>query len=264
MRRKWASSAGCSSWWVGTGCWSTPQQVLEVINRSFNIKLTLLSIMPRTSQDFLVMLSDRATTDSLLVGSLPLLGPGFSLLFKHWTWLANAMAAIHQITVDLELHDIPAHAWETSTTQALLGGSCLVCTTLPNTVVRHDLSSFYVSVWCMRLDSIPLMVDLFIPNLVRRCHQSSVTSSIQVAYVPSSRRRSYRGVLYPGARQFGQGSRHRCSSSPRPLASRSTSGVVAPSGRAPVHSRLGPEVEHTSSVFHAMDRASKAAATFPR
>jgi hypothetical protein len=78
--------------------------------------------MPTTLEDFLVVLSDRATEDRVLVWSSPLLGLGFSLLFKHWTWLTNAAAIVHPVTVDVELRGIPTHAWETSMTHALLGG----------------------------------------------------------------------------------------------------------------------------------------------
>jgi hypothetical protein len=66
------------------------------------------------------------------------------------------------IVVNVELRGVPTHAWEASTAQVLLGGSCLVRAPLPDTTARCDLSVFSISVWAMQLDSIPPVVNLII------------------------------------------------------------------------------------------------------
>jgi hypothetical protein len=41
---------------------------------------------------------------------LPLHGPGFSLLFKRWTRLVQAVAASLPVLIYVKLQGIPAHA----------------------------------------------------------------------------------------------------------------------------------------------------------
>jgi hypothetical protein len=141
------------------------QQVLEAMARSYNVELSLMWIWRVAREDFLLLLPDRATADQVLNGSSLLLRPGFTLFFKHWTRLTNVEAVVLPVAVDVELRGVPAHAWEGSTTQVLLGGSCLVCDPLPFTAVCHDCSKLCVTAWAANLDSIPSVIDLLIPDL---------------------------------------------------------------------------------------------------
>jgi hypothetical protein len=142
------------------------QQVLEVVARCFNVEPSRMAIMATAPEDFLLVLPDRATADRVLNGSSPLHEPSFPLFFKRWTRLANAAATALPGAVDVELRCVPAHAWEESMAQQLLGGSCWVRALHPDTAARRDLSAFRVLAWCRCPDWIPSVVDLdlVIPN----------------------------------------------------------------------------------------------------
>ncbi|GJN03141.1 hypothetical protein PR202_ga20550 [Eleusine coracana subsp. coracana] len=71
-------------------------------------------------------------------------------------------AAALPAAVEVELHRVPAHAWEKATAQHLLKDSCWVHSLHPDTENRHDLSIFWLSAWCLRSELIHAGVDLFI------------------------------------------------------------------------------------------------------
>jgi hypothetical protein len=238
----------------------TPQQVLEVVGRSYNVKLSRMSAMRTALEGFLLLLLDRATIDRVLNGSSPLHAPGFSLLFKRWTRLANTAATTLPIAVDVELRDVSAHAWEASTTQVLLGGSCLVRAPLLDMATQRDLSAFSVSSWAAQLDSIPPMVNLIIPEpalvhaellAVRR----GLLYKVQVSLLSSRDEVEDPHPKVPSSPEQGRRRRRwRCRSpSPRPLYSGDATRLAGPTGTAPVHSRLGSGGRHAPPDTSAMD-----------
>jgi hypothetical protein len=102
----------------------TSVQVLEAVAASFSINLASLAISRAAPEDFLLTLPDTGAADRVLNGGAPLHGPGFFLLFKRWTKLALTEVVVLPVSVDVELRGIPAHAWEVSTTQQILGSLC--------------------------------------------------------------------------------------------------------------------------------------------
>jgi hypothetical protein len=101
-----------------------PQQVLNVVATTFNVDPTSMVISLAALEDFLLRLPDGATIDRVFNGGSPMHGPSFSLFFKRWTGLAQEEATALPSFVEVELHGVPAHAWEISTAQLLLGSSC--------------------------------------------------------------------------------------------------------------------------------------------
>jgi hypothetical protein len=155
--------------------------------------------------------------------------------------------------VDVELRGVPAHAWETSTAQVLLGGSCLVHAPLVDTASRRDLSAFSVLAWAVQLDSIPPLVNLIIPELapvhaelpaVRR----GLLYKVQVSLLSSRDAVGDPHSSAPISPEQGRRRRrwrcHRRSPSPLSPYSGDATGHAAPTGMTPVHSRLGSGVRH--------------------
>jgi hypothetical protein len=89
-------------------------------------------------------------------------GPLFNLQFNRWSRLAHAEATRLPALVDVEVHDIPAHAWDRSTTEYLLRDSCLITDIHPSTTLKNELSSFRLRAWCSNLDMFPLTMKLLI------------------------------------------------------------------------------------------------------
>jgi pentatricopeptide repeat protein len=86
--------------------------------------------------------------------------------------------------IDVELRGLPAHAWELTTAQQLLSGSCWVSSLHPDTAAKRDLSVFCASDWCVRPERLPPVVDLLIPE----------PASADAEMPPTKR-----GLLYPVA-----------------------------------------------------------------
>jgi hypothetical protein len=221
-----------------------------------------MSSMRTAPEDFLLLLLNRVTADRVLNGSSPLHAPGFSLLFKRWTRLANAAATVLLIAVDVELHGVPAHAWELSTAQVLLDGSCLVRAPLPDTAAQCDLSAFSVSTWAAQLDSIPPAVNLIIPepasvNAELPAVKCDPLYKVQVSLLSSQD--AVEDPHSPAPSSPEQGRRHRRwrhrrrSPSPRPPYFGDATGPTDPTGTASVHSKLGSSGRHAPPDTSATD-----------
>jgi hypothetical protein len=185
-----------------------PQQVIDVVARSFSIDPEALRVAVAALEDFLLFLSDSAMADRVFNGGAPLQGAGFSLFFKRWTRLANAEAVTLPVATDVELRGIPAHAWEWSTAQHILGGSCWVHSLHADTVARRDLLVFLASAWCLWPDLLPTAMKLLIP-----------APALTEAESPPMKR----GLLYPV-----QVSLAAAGAPPPPLASAAGPGAAAP------------------------------------
>lgn len=141
-----------------------PEQVLEEVAAEFDVAVEDMSIIAAAPKDFLLILPDLRSANTVYNDGQPVHSPNFSLHFKRWTRLALARAAALPDLVDIELHGVPAHAWELATAQHLLRGVCWVCSLHPETAARRDLTSFRLTAWCLRRDLVPSAVDLFIPE----------------------------------------------------------------------------------------------------
>jgi hypothetical protein len=100
----------------------------------------------------------RRESPNMILGDKPLI---FEVVLSQRTRLLQAHGPV---LVDFELRGIPAHAWEKSTMQQLLGWRCWVGSFHPDTVQQRDLSMFRASAWCSHPDLIPKAVDLLIPD----------------------------------------------------------------------------------------------------
>jgi hypothetical protein len=141
-----------------------PQQVVEAVARGFSIDENSMAISRTASEDFLLRLPSLATADRVFNDGAPFQGPGFTLFFKRWTRLVGAEAAALPVSVEVEFRGIPAHAWERSTAQQLLGGAGWVQQVHDDTAARRDLSVFRVSAWCLHMNLLPTVGKLFIPD----------------------------------------------------------------------------------------------------
>lgn len=139
-------------------------RVLREVARSYNLAEGTIQVTPFAPEDFLLLLPDREVAERVYNGGRPFHDPGFTLLFKRWSRLAQADTAALPTFVEGELLGVPAHAWELATAQKLLGGSSWVQALHPDTAAKRDMSSFKFSAWCVRPELIPPVVDLIIPE----------------------------------------------------------------------------------------------------
>ncbi|KAF8670485.1 hypothetical protein HU200_050501 [Digitaria exilis] len=98
-------------------------RVLREVARSYNLAEGTIQVTPFAPEDFLLLLPDREVAERVYNGGRPFHDPGFTLLFKRWSRLAQADTAALPTFVEGELLGVPAHAWELATAQKLLGGS---------------------------------------------------------------------------------------------------------------------------------------------
>jgi hypothetical protein len=122
--------------------------------------------VPTEPKDFIIFIPDGATTEKVFNEGVPLHLQAFSLFFKQWTRLVRADAAVLPTSVELDLRGVPVHAWEQSSAQHVLSGSCLVESLHVDTAARTDLSVFHVRASRQRPKLILPTVALFIPDPV--------------------------------------------------------------------------------------------------
>lgn len=67
--------------------------------------------------------------------------------------------------VDVDIHGIPAHAWDVSTTDSLLNSFGWIKEVHDSTREQEDYSSFRVKAWCFHPDRLPSRRDLVIVEL---------------------------------------------------------------------------------------------------
>ena len=79
-----------------------------------------------------------------------------------WSRFSGSTASILPVTAQIELRGIPAHAWELDTMAQLLNEWCLPCGVLLET--EGQRSSFHLTTWCSNPCTIPLIMDLEIPE----------------------------------------------------------------------------------------------------
>lgn len=114
-------------------------------------------------EDFLIVLSNRADLERLLRQPYLEEAP-FRLVFKRWRRELSASAGPLQFQVLVELHNIPAHAWNLSTVASLLGSSVSNIRPTSDTIARTDLRSYRVIDWTIDPDIIPIGRILVVPE----------------------------------------------------------------------------------------------------
>jgi hypothetical protein len=118
-------------------------------------------------------------------------GPLFNLKFKRWSRLAHAEAARLPALVDVEVHGIPAHAWDRSTAEYLLRDSCIITDIHPGTSLKNDLSSFRLRAWCSNTDLFPRSMKLLIVEpgtdvQEKRCLSYDIEVVVSAVVVPTN------------------------------------------------------------------------------
>jgi hypothetical protein len=115
---------------------------------NFGIDIADMTIPQSMPEDFLLVLPDEEIATRVLDEGRALRGPRFNLMFKRWSRFAHALSSTMSVLVDIEVHDIPAHAWDLSTVSQLLHDSCYVLELFPATVNKTNYSSFLLRAWC--------------------------------------------------------------------------------------------------------------------
>ena len=134
---------------VGTRPEVLGAEIIDEVARSFDVEVGAMSIHQAMPEDFILLLPDENATSKVFNGGRIFRGPQFDLMFKRWTRCANASAASVPALVNVEIRGIPAHAWSRSTSNPLLRDSCIISELHPATVLKTDLSSFMLRVWCL-------------------------------------------------------------------------------------------------------------------
>jgi hypothetical protein len=142
----------------------TDRQVLVEVEHAFGADPSSMVIMMMVPEDLLLMLPDLRAADRVFNKGLPLVGSGFTLFFKRWTWLILAYSSELPIPVTVELYGIMTHAWDKATAQHILSDTCWVVSLLPETAVTRDLSVLRVTAWSWQPELISQVVDLLVPE----------------------------------------------------------------------------------------------------
>ena len=73
-----------------------------------------------SASSYLLVLPNLSLVERLVGLRQPLCASNFSLLCKKWSRLIGASGKVLPWLIDVELHNIPSHVWETSTVEHLL------------------------------------------------------------------------------------------------------------------------------------------------
>lgn len=148
---------------VGSRSAMSADLVAEEVATTLAIKVDRIVVHKSSLEDFLMLIPSEMARN-VFNNEAMFNTPSCSLKFKFWSRLAHAEAVSLSLHVSIEMRGVPVHAWMLSTAQDLLRGyrtSVELCT---DTAVRRDLSCFRVSAWCWRLELIPAMLELLIPE----------------------------------------------------------------------------------------------------
>jgi hypothetical protein len=166
-------------------------EVRDEVARAFGIDVNSISIHQSLPEDFLLLLPDESSADRVFSGGKLFRGPLFNLQFRRWSRLAHAEAARLPALVEVEVHGIPAHAWDRSTAEYLLRDSCIITDIHPSTSLKNDLSSFRLCAWCSNTDLFPRSMKLLIvePGTdvhEKRCLSYDIEVAVTAVMVPTN------------------------------------------------------------------------------
>jgi len=150
---------------LGTRPSFAPFQVRRFIQDNFGVAGADFTLHRYCPEDFLVVF--RNTSDLRRVLEAPPLPQADMILrFRRWNRLSTADAEVMRYRVLLEIRGLPAHAWSTTSAQALLGDACAIPQLTPTTAARADLRRFQTAIWCTDPDLIPNAAVIRIPEKV--------------------------------------------------------------------------------------------------
>jgi hypothetical protein len=144
---------------------------LDVAARAIYEQLVLppysFSIRAFKPADFLVLCDTMDVHDTLvLAGSVSMARCALSL--APWSRQVGAFLWDTPFLAQLDIRDIPAHAWAERTTINLLEGCGIMDAVDPATANQNDMSVFRVDVWTHDVASIPTVRWLAVPELRHR------------------------------------------------------------------------------------------------
>jgi hypothetical protein len=220
-------------------------EVRDEVARAFGIDVNSISIHQSLPEDFLLLLPDESSADRVFSGGKLFRGPLFNLQFRRWSRLAHAEAARLPALVEVEVHGIPAHAWDRSTVEYLLRDSCIITDIHPSTSLKNDLSSFRLRAWCLNTDLFPRPMKLLIVEpgtdvQEKRCLSYDIEVAVTAVMVPTNfdPPPAHSPAADGRDRHEDGGGRHSDdSNSPRPDGGRL---------QRPIFQRLGPRGQSTS------------------
>lgn len=141
----------------------TPEAVVEALVFKFEVDAASLRIRRSGAEEFIVLVADEATAARFARNDGPSsCSAPFRVHCRRWSRQAHATGAILPCLVDVELHGVPAHAWEVATAENLLNPYGWLKRIHPNTRNRLDYSAFKFSSWCYKLSDIPKSRDLVV------------------------------------------------------------------------------------------------------
>jgi len=94
--------------------------VAAAIAARLDVAANSLVLRRASASSYLLVLPNLDLVDSLVGLRQPLRASNFSLLCKKWSRLVGASGKVLPWLIDVELHDIPGHVWESLTVEQLL------------------------------------------------------------------------------------------------------------------------------------------------
>ncbi|KAK3153467.1 hypothetical protein QOZ80_2BG0173580 [Eleusine coracana subsp. coracana] len=134
----------------------------QTIASRFDLSVDTL-VLRHAGNDLYILFVDDEATAVRLESAGPPHGSGVVRIhYRCWTRQAIASGAALPSLVDVELHGIPAHAWEMSTAESLLNPFGWPQRLDHATRNREDYSIFRVSAWCFKPKEVPRSRELHI------------------------------------------------------------------------------------------------------
>uniref|UniRef100_A0A8I6XDZ4 Uncharacterized protein n=1 Tax=Hordeum vulgare subsp. vulgare TaxID=112509 RepID=A0A8I6XDZ4_HORVV len=122
----------------------SPAEVVELLLSSLDLAEGDFTVHAHHPEDFLIIFSSLSTMRRLNDEHI-LCSSRFALSLRPWCKLAHATADDLGYRVELELRDIPAHAWHLFVAEHVLGSSCWIEWMHCRTRSRDDLDVFCLS-----------------------------------------------------------------------------------------------------------------------
>jgi hypothetical protein len=156
----------CALFVVVTG--SRPRVAAETladeVAAGFGLDASSFSVHRSCPEDFVLILNSEEVANQVYNNGVVFNSLSGSFKFLRWSRLAHAEVVAFPSPVLVEFKGVPIHAWDLATAQNLLRDHCTDVELHPDTVNRHDFSSFKVFGWCRRPHLIPNLVELLVPE----------------------------------------------------------------------------------------------------
>ena len=174
----------CALFVVVTG--SRPRVAAETladeVAAGFGLDASSFSVHRSYPEDFVLILNSEELANQVYNNGAVFNSLSGSFKFLRWSRLAHAEVVAFPSPVLVEFKGIPIHAWDLATAQNLLRDHCTDVELHPDTVNRHDFSSFKVFGWCRRPHLIPNLVELLVPEPLMMTPGSTALERRLLAY----------------------------------------------------------------------------------